>query len=142
MKPVSLVAAAAATVALLTPVVAVAATSLSGPSTLKVQQKLEYRATGLKPEGEYSLIIRRLAEHKGRTYRCAAHLSAPRTASGTERFFGSVPTHLQCVAAHGTPSVWQPRTFKGLYRAVACVDALRNHCDGDYAVASKRVRIT
>jgi hypothetical protein len=141
MKSLSLIAAAATAAALAAPVVAQGATTLTGPSSLKVQQKLQYRATGLTPEGRYSLRIRRLARHDGRTYRCAAYLSAPRDASGTERFFGSVPTQLQCVRVRGTGAVWQPHTFKGAYEAVACVAASRNHCDGDFAMARKSVEI-
>ena len=140
MKTVSLIAAIAVT-ALAGPAIAQAATTLSGPSSLKVQQKLQYRATGLTPEGRYSLRIRRLARHDGQTYRCAAYLSAPRTASGTERFFGSVPTQLQCVPVRGAGPVWQPHTPKGTYEAVACVAASRGHCDGDFAVAHRTVRI-
>jgi hypothetical protein len=141
MKALSLLSAIAVAAALATPAVAQAATTLSGPSSLKVQQKLEYRATGLQPAGRYSLRIRQLAKHDGRTYRCAAFLSAPRQAAGTERFFGSLPTALQCLPVRGTGATWQPRTSKGVYEAVACVAAARNHCDGKFAVARKTVRV-
>jgi hypothetical protein len=141
MKPLSLATAIAVAAALATPVVAEATATLSGPSSLKVQQKLEYRATGLTPEGSYSLRIRRVVQHDGRSYRCAAFLSAPRKASGTERFFGSLPTGLQCVPARGTGATWQPHTSKGVYEAVACVAAARNLCSGHFAVAGRTVRV-
>jgi hypothetical protein len=106
-----------------------------------VLQKVEYRATGLKPEGRYSLRIRRNVAHDGRTYRCAAYLSAPRSAAGTERFKGSVPNGLQCAPVSGSGAAWQLRTSKGTYQAVVCVAAARNLCDPGHGVASKTVRI-
>jgi hypothetical protein len=142
VKPLCLVSAIAVAAGLATSVAAEAATTLSGPSSLKVQQKLEYRATGLEPHGQYSLRIRRVVPHGGRAYRCAAFLSGARPASGTERFLGSVPTELRCLPARGTAAAWQPRTSKGVYEAVACVAAARNHCSGKFAVASKSVRIS
>jgi hypothetical protein len=128
-------------VALAIPVAASAATVLVGTSSLHVLQKVEYRASGLKPQGRYSLRIRRNVAHDGRTYRCVAFLSAPRTASGTERFKGSVPDGLQCVPTRGSGATWQPRTSKGTYQAVVCVAAARNLCTPGYSVATKTVRI-
>lgn len=132
----------AALVTVLAPASAHAAPTLSGASVLRVQQQVAYRATGLVPRGTYSLRIRRRVKHEGRTYRCVAYLSAPRPASGTERFLGSVGTGLQCHRARGGGRVWQPHTFKGRYQAVACVAAAGGYlCDPHYSVATKRVRI-
>jgi hypothetical protein len=142
VKSLSLVTTLAVAAGLAASVVADAATTLSGPSSLRVQQKLEYRATGLEPHGQYSLRIRRVVQHHGRAYRCAAFLSGARPASGTERFLGSVPTELRCVPARGTAAAWQPHTSKGVYEAVACVAAARHHCNGKFAVATKSVRIS
>jgi hypothetical protein len=61
---------------------AAAAATLSGPATLRVLQKVTYRATGLPP-GNYALII----ERDPRGARCIAHLAARRRAAGTERFY-------------------------------------------------------
>jgi len=141
MKTPVLFCTLAAVAALTAPVAAQAASSLVGTSSLRVQQKVEYRATGLAPAGRYSLRIRRRVEHDGRTYRCAAYLSAPRLASGTERFLGSVPTGLLCVPASGDGAQWLPRTSKGTYEAVVCVVAARNLCDARYSVAGKTVRV-
>lgn len=128
-------------VALALPVGASAATALVGTSSLHVLQKVEYRAAGLKPQGRYSLWIRRNLTHDGRTYRCVAYQSAPRSASGAERFKGSVPNGLQCVPVSGSGATWQPRTSKGTYQAVVCVAAARNLCTPGYSVAAKTVRV-
>jgi hypothetical protein len=118
-----------------------AAAGLSGPSSIHVLQKVGYRASGLQPEGRYSLRIRRTVIHAGRKYRCAAFLAAARTASGTETFEGSLPDGLQCVPASGTGAMWQPRTTAGNYQVVACVAAARNLCDPGFAVATETVRV-
>jgi hypothetical protein len=62
-----------------------AAATLTGASPLRVLQKVDYQAHGLTPTGSYSMRIRRNVTHNGRTYRCAAYLSAPRRAAGTEQ---------------------------------------------------------
>jgi hypothetical protein len=141
MKSLLKPAALATVVALAVPVAAHAATALNGTSSLEVLQKVEYRATGLKPEGRYSLRIRSTVEHDGRAYRCAAYLSGPRRASGSERFYGSLPDGLQCQPTSGEGPLWQPRTSKGTYQAVVCVAAARNLCDPHYSVAGKTVRV-
>jgi hypothetical protein len=70
-----------------------------------------------------------------------AAANAARTSSGTERFKGSVPNGLQCEPVSGDGAVWQPRTSKGTYQAVACVAAARNLCDPGYSVATKTLRV-
>lgn len=118
-----------------------AATSLTGPSSIHVLQKVGYRATGLRPEGRYSLRIRRTVTHAGRKYRCAAFLAAARSASGAESFKGSLPDGLQCAPTSGSAATWQPRTTAGTYQVVACVATARNLCDPGFAVATETVRV-
>jgi hypothetical protein len=119
-----------------------ATATLAGASPLRVLQKVDYRARGLAPVGSYSLRIRRDVTHNGRTYRCAAYLSAPRRASGTESFRGSVPNGLQCAPTRGDGALWQPHTLKGTYQAVVCVAADRNLCKPGFSVATKTVRVS
>jgi hypothetical protein len=119
-----------------------AAATLAGASPLRVLQKVDYQAHGLTPVGSYSLRIRRDVTHNGRTYRCAAYLSAPRRASGTEHFRGSVPSGLTCLPTRGDVVRWEPRTLKGTYQAVVCVAADRNLCKPGFSVATKTVRVS
>ena len=105
-----------------------AAATLSGPTKLRVLQKVTYRATGLPP-GDYALIIQRDV----RGARCIAHLAAHRHAAGTERFYGSLPDGLQCV--RGTRR-YTAKVRPGAYRVL-----VRGDRSGDRAVASRAVRV-
>jgi hypothetical protein len=105
-----------------------AAATLSGPTQLRVLQKVTYRATGL-PRGDYALIIQR--DSYGT--RCIAHLAAHRRAAGTERFYGSLPDGLECV--RGTRHFTAP-VRPGAYRVL-----VRGDRSGDRAVASRSVRV-
>jgi hypothetical protein len=105
-----------------------AAATLSGPAQLRVLQKLTYRATGL-PAGDYALIIQR----DPRGARCIAHLAAQRHASGTERFYGSLPDTLNCV--RGTRHFITPM-HPGAYRVLVRGDRSDAH-----TAASRPVRV-
>jgi hypothetical protein len=105
-----------------------AAATLSGPSQLRVLQKVTYRATGLPP-GDYALVIQRDV----RGARCIAHLAAHRRAAGTERFYGSLPDGLSCV--RGTRR-FTTSVHPGAYRVL-----VRGDRSGDRAVAGRPVRV-
>ena len=105
-----------------------AAATLSGPTKLRVLQKVTYRATGLPP-GDYALIIQRDV----RGARCIAHLAAQRQAAGTERFHGSLPDTLHCV--RGT------RRFTAAMRPGTYRVRVRGDRSDDRAVASRSVRV-
>jgi hypothetical protein len=126
MKP-SLVGCVTAITLTLTASPAAAAT-LSGPAQLRVLQKLTYRATDLPP-GKYALII----ERDPRGARCIAHLAAQRQASGTERFYGSLPDTLNCV--RGTRHFTTPM-HAGAYRVLVRGDRSDAH-----TAASRPVRV-
>ena len=124
-----------------------AAATLSGPSTLRIQKQTQYVAHGLL-SGRYHLMVRKRLTHAGRSYRCVAYVSAPRQASGTEAFKGTLPTALQCRPASGTGAAWRPRPPVGTYSAVACVAATGTpagtpaySCDAHHSVASRTVRV-
>ena len=82
-----------------------AAATLTGPSTLRLQRNTQYTAHGLTA-GRYHLMVRRRLTHAGRSYRCVAYVAAPRRASGTETFKGTLPTALQCTPASGSGATW------------------------------------
>jgi hypothetical protein len=124
-----------------------AAATLSGPSTLRIQKNTTFVARGLVP-GRYHLMVRRRLAHNGRSYRCVAYVSAPRRASGTEAFKGTLPTALHCTPASGSGPAWAPRPPAGGYSAVACVAAPgapagtpAYSCDPAHSVASRAVRV-
>lgn len=103
---------------------AAAAATLSGPTRLRVLQKVTYRATGLPP-GNYALTI----ERTPRGARCIAHLAAQRHAAGTEYFYGSLPDTLHCVRATRRFTV---RMHPGAYRVLVRGDR------GDARTAASR----
>lgn len=124
-----------------------AASTLTGPATLRVQRNTEYTAHGLT-SGRYHLMVRRRLSHAGRSYRCVAYLAAPRQASGTETFKGTLPTALQCAPASGGGPRWAPRPPAGTYSAVACVAAPgapagtpAYSCDPRHSTATRSVRV-
>ena len=124
-----------------------AAATLSGPSTLRIQKQTQYVAHGLL-SGRYHLMVRKRLTHAGRSYKCVAYVSAPRQASGTEAFKGTLPTALQCRPASGTGAAWRPRPPVGTYSAVACVAATGTpagtpaySCDAHHSVASRTVSV-
>ncbi|HEY5197492.1 MAG TPA: hypothetical protein VIJ51_10755 [Solirubrobacteraceae bacterium] len=96
-----------------------------------------YRATGLRPAGRYAL---RLVRPKTASReRCVAYLSAPRTASGTERFIGSLPSATNCV---GAGAVTQHPIARGTYQVEVCVPASTfGACRSTYSVVRKTVRV-
>jgi hypothetical protein len=98
-----------------------------------------YRATGLRPAGRYAL---RLVRPKTPTRpRCVAYLSAPRTASGTERFIGSLPSATNCVGA-GSGSVTQRPVARGTYEVEVCVPATTfGACRSTFTVVRRTVRL-
>jgi hypothetical protein len=93
---------------------------LFGPSILQISKdfdpKLTYRATGLRPATGYALRLVR-PKTAGRL-RCVAYLAAPRRASGTEYFHGSVPSATNCV---GSTTVTQRPLGRGPYELEVCV---------------------
>jgi hypothetical protein len=124
-----------------------ATATLTGPSTLRIQRNTQYTAHGLQ-SGRYHLMVRKRLTHGGRSYRCVAYLAAPRQASGTETFKGTLPTALQCTPASGAGASWKPRPPAGSYSAVACVAAPgapagtpAYSCDPRHSVATRSVRV-
>jgi hypothetical protein len=97
-----------------------------------------YRATGLRPAGRYAL---RLVRPKTSSReRCVAYLSAPRPASGTERFIGSLPSATNCVGAGG--AVTQRPVARGTYQVEVCAPASTfGACRSTFAVVRKTVRV-
>ena len=93
-------------------------------------------------------MVRKRLTHNARSYRCVAYVAAPRQASGTETFKGTLPTALQCHPASGGGATWAPRPPAGTYSAVACVAAAgapagtpAYSCDPRHSVATKPVRV-
>jgi hypothetical protein len=107
---------------------ALAAATLTGPSTLHVLQQLTYKATGL-PSGTYALVI----ESHPNGASCKAYLASRRKASGTELFHGSLGNGMQCVRGTQQFSTGVPA---GTYRVHVRADAGRGH-----AVASRTVHV-
>jgi hypothetical protein len=143
----AVVLAALAALAALGAASAQAAATLSGPPTLRMQRNTQYVAHGLV-SGRYHLMVRKRLTHRGRSYRCVAYVAAPRPASGTEAFKGTLPTALQCTPASGTGATWTPRPPAGRYSAVACVAAPgapagtpAYSCDPRHSVATRAVRV-
>jgi hypothetical protein len=138
---------AAVVLAALGAATAQAAATLTGPSTLRLQRNTQYTAHGLTA-GRYHLMVRKRLTHNARSYRCVAYVAAPRQASGTETFKGTLPTALQCHPASGGGATWAPRPPAGTYSAVACVAAAgapagtpAYSCDPRHSVATKSVRV-
>jgi hypothetical protein len=100
-----------------------------------------YRATGLHPAGRYALRLVR-PKTAGRP-RCVAYLSAPRPASGTERFIGSVPSATNCIGPAATGSaVTQIPLARGTYQVEVCVPASTfGACRATDAVVRRTVRL-
>ncbi len=93
-------------------------------------------------------MVRRRLTHAGRSYRCVAYVAAPRRASGTETFKGTLPTALQCTPASGSGATWSPRPPTGRYSAGAWVAASgaptgtpAYSCDPRHSVATRSVRV-
>jgi hypothetical protein len=120
--------AAALTIAAAAPTPALAAATLSGPTTLHVLQQITYRATGL-PSGTYALVIERHPAGAS----CKAYMASRRTASGTELFHGSLGNGMQCVRGSHRFSTGVPA---GTYRVHVRADGGAGH-----AVASLTVRV-
>jgi hypothetical protein len=98
--------------------------------------KVLYRATGLRPANRYALRLVRPTT--GSQPRCVAYLSGPQHASGTERFYGSVPSAMYCGAAPGKA---QP-IRAGSYEVEVCVPATTfGPCRADASVVRQRVRV-
>ena len=114
-----LVAAACAAALITVSSAAAAGPALHGARSIRVLEKVTYRATGLKAASGYTLRIVRPASNGGR---CAAYLAGPRRAKGTELFHGTLPDGLQCTTRAGRLSISRSMT-PGLYTAVACVPA-------------------
>jgi hypothetical protein len=124
-----------------------AAATLTGPATLRLQTNTQYRAHGLVPS-RYHLMVRKRLTHGGRSYRCAAYIAAPRQASGTESFKGTLPTAPYCTLASGAGRAWTPRPPAGSYDAVVCVAAAGAPagtpaylCDSRHSVAVRAVQV-
>jgi hypothetical protein len=100
--------------------------------------KVTYRATGLRSGGRYAL---RLVRPKTASReRCVTYLSAPRPASGTERFLGSLGSATNCVGAGG--AVTQHPIARGSYRVEVCVPASTfGACRSTFTVVRKTVRV-
>jgi hypothetical protein len=120
---------------------------LVGPATLKVQTNVTYRADGLV-SGRYHLMVRKRLTHAGRSYRCVAYIAAPRQASGSEAFKGTLPSALYCTPVSGKAPTWNPRPPAGTYEAVACVAPAgapsgvpAYNCDPGHSVAARTVRV-
>ncbi|MEA2371500.1 MAG: hypothetical protein QOH12_1894 [Solirubrobacteraceae bacterium] len=119
-----------------------AGTHLFGASVLNISKthdpRVTYRATGLRAANAYALrLVRpRMATHP----RCVAYLSAPRPASGTEHFYGSVPSALNCVAANGVAH--QIPMARGTYEVEVCVPATPfGACRSTATVVRRTVRL-
>jgi hypothetical protein len=95
-----------------------------------------YRATGLRPATGYALrLVRPTTAHGPR---CVAYLSGAQRASGTERFYGSVPSAMYCAGAPGKAQPIRP----GSYNVEVCVPASTlGPCRGDASVVRVRVRV-
>lgn len=111
---------------------------LYGRTTLHTigDPRVFYRATGLLAASRYALrLVRPTSAHHAR---CVAYLSGRRPASGTERFYGSVPSAMYC---GGEPGKTQPIS-PGFYNVEVCVPAnTYGACRADATILRQRVRV-
>jgi hypothetical protein len=132
-----LVAALGAAALIMASTAAAAGPSLHGARSLRVLEKVTYRATGLKAASGYTLRITRPASNGGR---CAAYLAGPRRAKDTELFHGTLPDGLQCSTRSGR--LISRSMTPGAYTAVACVPAsAAGGCRASASSASLSVRV-
>jgi len=115
---------------------------LIGASVLNISKtpdpKVTYRATGLTAANRYALRLVRPAT--ATRPRCVAYLSAPRRASGTEYFYGTVPSALNCFGATGVAH--QIPMARGSYEVEVCVPATAfGACRSSATVVRKAVRL-
>jgi hypothetical protein len=105
-----------------------AAPRLSGPSTMRVLQKVTFKATGLR-DGRYALFVAKSVRRSGHAYRCVAFLSATRPVSGgTDLFHGSVPDGVSCRRAGGSAVDFTRSIPLGRYRLYVCRPTPAAYC--------------